>query len=248
MILWAFVRGLFVTSAAVSLEDAVYGRARAVQPPQCPIRDRPRLAPSGLPVLLALAVATPFSRPRDRRRDPDSDPPHGSRQPTWGRRRIQAELALLGCAVSNRTVAQHMGRTSPQLSPTWRTFLETHRRESRDFREWPFYVSFAPRQNRGYRGDTPGTLAWCLTWVREGTWAPESRSLCPGPIIHLSSMRHASRLRALLPACAKRINSSWTGTDTRRLGQLMQAIHRETIYARFLISVAGTSSRRRAPR
>lgn len=49
--------------------------------------------------------------------------------PTWGRRRIQAELGLLGCAVSDLTVAKYMGRTSPRPSPTWRTFLETHRRE-----------------------------------------------------------------------------------------------------------------------
>ncbi len=51
--------------------------------------------------------------------------------PTWGRRRIQAELTLLGYAVSDLTVAKYMGRTSPRPSPspTWRTFLETHGRE-----------------------------------------------------------------------------------------------------------------------
>ena len=39
--------------------------------------------------------------------------------PTWGRRRIQAELALLGYAVAELTVAKYMHRTSPRPSPTW---------------------------------------------------------------------------------------------------------------------------------
>ena len=49
--------------------------------------------------------------------------------PTWGRRRIQAELALLGYHVAELTVAQYMRRTSPRPSPTWRTFLATHAQE-----------------------------------------------------------------------------------------------------------------------
>ncbi len=40
--------------------------------------------------------------------------------PTWGRRRIRAELALLGCEVAELTVAKYMYRTSPRPSPTWR--------------------------------------------------------------------------------------------------------------------------------
>jgi putative transposase len=40
--------------------------------------------------------------------------------PTWGRRRIQAELALLGYAVAELTVGKYMHRTSPRPSPTWR--------------------------------------------------------------------------------------------------------------------------------
>jgi len=46
--------------------------------------------------------------------------------PTWGRRRIRAELALLGYAVAELTVTKYMRRTSPRPSPTWRTFLATH--------------------------------------------------------------------------------------------------------------------------
>jgi hypothetical protein len=49
--------------------------------------------------------------------------------PTWGRRRIQAELALLGYTVAKLTVAKYMQRTSPRPSPTWRAFLATHARE-----------------------------------------------------------------------------------------------------------------------
>ncbi|MBI4011695.1 MAG: transposase [Candidatus Rokubacteria bacterium] len=49
--------------------------------------------------------------------------------PTWGRRRIQAELALLGYEVAGLTVAKYMRRPSPRPSPTWRTFLATHARD-----------------------------------------------------------------------------------------------------------------------
>src|SRR6516162_7101457 len=49
--------------------------------------------------------------------------------PTWGRRRIQAELALLGHEVAELTIAKYMHRTSPQPSPTWRAFLSAHARE-----------------------------------------------------------------------------------------------------------------------
>ena len=46
--------------------------------------------------------------------------------PYWGRRRIQAELALLGHAVSGLTVAKYMGRRPRRPSPTWRAFLAAH--------------------------------------------------------------------------------------------------------------------------
>ena len=48
--------------------------------------------------------------------------------PTWGRQRIRAELALLGYRVAELTVAKYMRRTSPRPSPTWRTFLTAHAR------------------------------------------------------------------------------------------------------------------------
>jgi putative transposase len=49
--------------------------------------------------------------------------------PTWGRRCIQAELALLGYEVAELTVAKYMHRTSSRPSPTWRAFLAAHARD-----------------------------------------------------------------------------------------------------------------------
>ena len=50
--------------------------------------------------------------------------------PTWGRRRIRAELALLGYEVAELTVAKYMRRSSPRPSPTWRAFLASHLRDT----------------------------------------------------------------------------------------------------------------------
>jgi putative transposase len=49
--------------------------------------------------------------------------------PTWGRRRIQAELRFLGYEVAEHTVAKYMRRPSPRPSSTWRTFPEAHIRD-----------------------------------------------------------------------------------------------------------------------
>jgi transposase InsO family protein len=49
--------------------------------------------------------------------------------PTRGRRRIRAELALLCHEVAELTVAKYMRRTSPRPSPTWRAFLMAHARD-----------------------------------------------------------------------------------------------------------------------
>jgi len=51
------------------------------------------------------------------------------KDPTCGRRRIRAELALLGYDVAELTVVKYMHRTSPRPSPTWSTFLATHARD-----------------------------------------------------------------------------------------------------------------------
>jgi transposase InsO family protein len=49
--------------------------------------------------------------------------------PTWGRRRIQAELRFLGYQVAGLTVAKYMRRLSPRPSAPWRTFLGAHIRD-----------------------------------------------------------------------------------------------------------------------
>lgn len=49
--------------------------------------------------------------------------------PTWGRRRIQAELRFLGYEVAELTVAKYMRRPSPRPSSAWCTFLEAHIRD-----------------------------------------------------------------------------------------------------------------------
>jgi putative transposase len=46
--------------------------------------------------------------------------------PTWGAPRIQAELARLGHALADSTVAKYMLRCHPSPSQTWRTFLTNH--------------------------------------------------------------------------------------------------------------------------
>jgi hypothetical protein len=49
--------------------------------------------------------------------------------PTWGRRRIQAELRFLGYDVAALTVPKDMRRASRHPSPTWRAFLTAHRHD-----------------------------------------------------------------------------------------------------------------------
>jgi hypothetical protein len=51
-----------------------------------------------------------------------------SSNPTWGSKRIQAELAKLGIAVSDATIRKYRpaGRRAGQ---TWKTFLHTHARD-----------------------------------------------------------------------------------------------------------------------
>jgi putative transposase len=49
--------------------------------------------------------------------------------PTWGPRRIQAELARLGYEVAELTIAKYMHRTATHPSPTWRVFLASHARD-----------------------------------------------------------------------------------------------------------------------
>lgn len=48
----------------------------------------------------------------------------------WGAPWIQAELHLLGLDVAQATVSKYMARPRKPSSPTWRTFLQNHLRET----------------------------------------------------------------------------------------------------------------------
>ncbi len=52
-----------------------------------------------------------------------------SSNPTWGKPRIQAELAMLGIVVSDSTVAKYRPKRRKPPSQTWRTFLDNHVRD-----------------------------------------------------------------------------------------------------------------------
>jgi len=150
---WAFVRALLVNSAAVSLENIILRHQlavlqRSVGRPRLRRRDRifwvglSRLWPGWRSSLVLVQPATvlawhrqgfqlywrwksktnPLGRPRL-----DAEIRH--QNPTWGRRRIQAELALLGHEVAELTVVKYMHRTSHGPSPTWRAFLAAHARD-----------------------------------------------------------------------------------------------------------------------
>ena len=146
---WAFVRALLVSSAAVSLEDVALRHQlavlqRSVGRPR--LHQRDRLFWVGLSQLWAswrtsrviVQPATvlawhrhgfqPYGRWKSRRRSMGR-PPHGPRERTWSRRRIRAELRFLGYEVAGLTVAKYMPRPSPRPTSTWRTFLDAHIRD-----------------------------------------------------------------------------------------------------------------------
>jgi putative transposase len=155
--IWAFVHALFVSSAAVSLENVALRHQLAVLQRSVPrprFRRRDRIFWLGLSQLRAgwrasLLIVQPatvlawhrqgfqlYWRWKSRRR-PAGRPPldlelrtlirrMARENPTWGLRRIQAELRFLGYEVAELTVAKYMGHSSPRQSPTWRTFLGAH--------------------------------------------------------------------------------------------------------------------------
>jgi len=154
---WAFVRALLVTSAAVSLENVVLRHQlavlqRSVGRPRLRRRDRifwvglSRLWAGWRSSLVMVQPATVLAWHRQgfqlywrwtSRSRAAGRPPidleirtlirrMARENPTWGRRRIQAELGFLGYEVAGLTVAKYMRRPSPRPSSTWRTFLEAH--------------------------------------------------------------------------------------------------------------------------
>ena len=124
------------TSVTAGTESSGSGCPRlgglAVQSRHRAARHGSGVAPPRLPALLAVEVqAEPGRSPEARRRASHLIRRMARENPTWGRRRIQAELALLGYEVAELTVAKYMHRTSPRPSPTWRVFLAAHAREHR---------------------------------------------------------------------------------------------------------------------
>jgi putative transposase len=98
--------------------------------PHCETRDGVEVASSGLGRLLVVAVT--WQRGRSGRRPIAKQLQALIRRMTaenrlWGQKRIQAELARLGFAVSARTVAKYMNsRHSRGPSSGWRKFLKRH--------------------------------------------------------------------------------------------------------------------------
>jgi putative transposase len=154
---WAFVRALLGSSAAVTLENVALRHQlavlqRSVGRPRLHRWDR--LVWVGLSQLWAgwrstLVIVQPatvlawhrqgfqlYWRWKSRRRSVGRPPlalelrtlirRMARENPTWGRRRIQAELRFLGNEVAELTVAKYMRRSSPRPSSTWRAFLEAH--------------------------------------------------------------------------------------------------------------------------
>src|SRR2546426_2411297 len=151
---WAFVRALLVNSAAVSLENVVLRHQLAVLQRSVgrPRRDRlfwvalSQLWAGWRASLLIVQPATVLAWHRQgfqlywrwkSRCCSAGRPPldlelrtlirrMARENPTWGRRRIQAELRFLGYEVAGLTVAEYMRRLSPRPSAPWRTFLRAH--------------------------------------------------------------------------------------------------------------------------
>ncbi len=153
---WAFVRALLANSAAVSLENVALRHQlavlqRSVGRPRLHRRDRIFWVGLSKPwagwrsslVIVQPATVLAWHRQgfqlywrwKSRRRSAGRPPIDRKirdlirENPTWGRRRIQAELRFLGYDVAELTIAKYMRRRSPRPSPTWRTFLEAHLRE-----------------------------------------------------------------------------------------------------------------------
>jgi putative transposase len=154
---WAFVRALLGSSAAVTLENVALRHQlavlqRSVGRPRLRRRDRifwvclSRLWANWRASLIVVRPTTVVAwhrhgfrlywRWKSRRRSAGR-PSLGlelrtlvrrmaRENPSWGRRRIQAELRFLGYEVAELTVAKYMRPPSPRPSPTWRTFLEAH--------------------------------------------------------------------------------------------------------------------------
>jgi hypothetical protein len=99
------------------------------RPDRCPTRDRGRLAPSRIPVVLAIEISPASRASSNHQRDPRTDRQAGEREYRLGCTKIHGELLKLGFNISGRTVARYLRRLHRRGDPqrSWLTFLENHR-------------------------------------------------------------------------------------------------------------------------
>lgn len=86
------------------------------------------MAPAEVQGLLALEIQAEGWRPRVDAEVRQLIRPMSIDNPLWGAPKIHGELLLLGCKVSQTTVAKYMvKRRSNPSGQTWKTFLKNHR-------------------------------------------------------------------------------------------------------------------------
>jgi hypothetical protein len=133
-----------------------------------PARHRSGVAPPRLPALLALEVPSQAGWPAEARLQLRPLIRRMAREnPTWGRRRIRAELALLGYEVAELTVAKYMRRTSPRPSPTWHFRRSTRSgREQDTFHAGFRFITCGHRSCLGFsRFVIPSHAIWAASWA-----------------------------------------------------------------------------------
>src|SRR6476620_12798055 len=84
------------------------------------------MAPRGLPIVLALEIATPLRPTSGVVGNSPADPRDEPRQPLWGAPRIHGKLLKLGIEIGQSSVAKYMARRRVPPSQGWRTFLRNH--------------------------------------------------------------------------------------------------------------------------
>lgn len=127
--------------------------------------------------------------------------------PTWGRRRIQAELAFLGYDVAELTVAKYMRRTARRPSPTWGTFLAAHLRDmvAVDF----FLVPTSPSASSSSSSSCGMTAANSSTSTSR-TIPPQS-----GPLGKSSRRSRTTRRRGISCAIEMRSTTRCSPSESR---------------------------------
>lgn len=116
--------------------------------------------------------------------------------PTWSRRRIASELAMLGHVVSKDTVARYMPRQRPRSRPpsqTWGSFVRNHLSGTLaiDFLTVPaatsgvlyvfFVLSLERRRVLHVNVTAHSFAAWVLSWARSSRYRASAGSTIGTP-------------------------------------------------------------------